>query len=108
MNNTQKLLQLAAENPDLPIVPMVDYDVVGDGYGFWLGYFGYCCVGEYACYGDRFYDDRDSLKEHYYEDNAEDFEDYFDDDLEDALDDATDHMWTKAIIVYINEYQGEE
>jgi hypothetical protein len=34
MTNTQKLLQLATENPDLPIVPMVDYDVVGDGYGF--------------------------------------------------------------------------
>ena len=102
MTNTQKLLQLATENPDLPIVPMVDYEVVGDGYGFWLGEFGSCYVGEYACYNDRYYEDRDELKEAYFGYNEEDFEGYFDDDLEEALDLATDHMWTKAIIVYIN------
>jgi hypothetical protein len=101
MDNTQKLLQLAAENPDLPIVPMVDYDVVGDGYGFWLGEFGRCEVGEYALYSDRYYDERDELKDDYYCTNAEDFEGYTDDDLEEALDLATDHMWIKAIIVYI-------
>lgn len=103
MTNTQKLLQLAAENPDLHIVPMVDYDVVGDGYGFWLGEFGHCEVGEYALYNDRYYEDRDELKDDYYCSNVEDFEGYTnDDDLEKALDLATDHMWTKAIIVYIN------
>jgi hypothetical protein len=102
MNNTQKLLQLVAENPDLPIVPMVYYDVVGDGYNYWLGTFGSCYVGEYACYNDRYYEDRDELKEAYFGYNEEDFEGYFDDDLEEALDLATDHMWTKAIIVYIN------
>lgn len=102
MTNTQKLLQLATENPDLPIVPMVDYDVVGDGYGFWLGEFGHCEVGEYALYSDRYYDERDELKDDYYCTNVEDFEGYTDDDLEKALDLATDHMWTKAIIVYIN------
>ena len=102
MTNTQKLLQLAAENPDLPIVPMVDYDVVGDGYGVWLGEFGYCYVGEYACYDDRYYEDRDELKDAYYCNNAEDFECYFEDELKDALDDSTDHMWTKAILVHIN------
>ena len=103
MTNTQKLLQLAAEHPDLPIVPMVYYDeVVGEGSGYWLGTFGSCYVGEYACYNDRYYDDRDELKEDYFNHNEEDFDDYFDDDLEEALDLATDHMWTKAIIVYIN------
>ena len=102
MTNTQRLLQLVAEYPDLPVVPMVDSDIIGDGDGYWLGEFGYCYVGEYACYDDRFYEDRDELKERYYDNNAEDFEDYFDDDLEEALDLATDHMWTKAILVYIN------
>lgn len=102
MNNTQKLLQLAAENPDLPIVPMVDYDVVGDGYGFWLGEFGYCHVGEYACYGERYYEDRDELKEDYFNHHEYEFEGLTDDDLEEALDIATDHLWTKAIIVHIN------
>jgi hypothetical protein len=104
MNNTQKLLQLAAENPDLPIVPMVYYDdVVGEGCGYWLCEFGDCYVGEYALYNDRYYEDRDELKDDYYCSNVEDFEGYTnDDELEKALDLATDHMWTKAIIVYIN------
>ena len=66
MTNTQKLLQLAAENPNLPIVPMVDYDVVGDGYGFWLGEFGHCEVGEYTLYKERYYDDREEFNDAYY------------------------------------------
>ncbi len=102
MNNTQKLLQLAAENPDLPIVPMVDYDVVGDGWGFWLGEFGHCEVGEYALYDDRYFDDRDELNDAYYCNNGEAFDGLPDQQIDEALTAATDHMWTKAIIVYIN------
>lgn len=102
MANTQKLLQLAAENPDLPIVLMVDYDVVGDGYGFWLGEFGHCEVGEYALYNERYYDDREDFNDTYYCDNEEMFEDLPVHQVDEVLKAATDHMWTKAIIVYIN------
>ena len=102
MTNEQKLLKLIAENPDLPVVPLVEYEVVGDGYGYWLGTFGYSYVGEYACYGERFYEDRDDLKEEYFNHNEYEFEGLTDDALEEALDIATDHMWTKAIIVHIN------
>lgn len=102
MNNTQKLLQLATENPNLPIVPMVDYDVVGDGYGFWLCEFGRCEVGEYTLYKERYYDDREEFNDAYYCDNMEMFEDLPGHQVDEAIKAATDHMCTKAIIVYIN------
>ncbi len=34
---TKELLKLIEENPDLPIVPMVDAEVIGDDSGYWLG-----------------------------------------------------------------------
>jgi hypothetical protein len=101
MTNTQRLLQLTAENPDLPIVPMVDYDVVGDGYGFWLGEFGHCEVGEYTLYKERYYDDREEFNDAYYCDNGEAFDGLSDQQIDETIKAATDHMWTKAIIVYI-------
>lgn len=67
----ETLLRLVAENPDLPIVAMVDCDIVGDDYGRWLASFGMCYVGEYALYEDRYYDDREEFKEAYYDYNDE-------------------------------------
>lgn len=66
MTNTEKLLQLVKENPQLPIVPMVYYEIVGDDYGRWIGKFGNCYVGEYALLDDRYFDDREDFKENYY------------------------------------------
>ena len=48
---------------------MVDYAIVCEDYGRWMGSFGYCYVGEYACYRDRFYDEREAFEEAYYDDN---------------------------------------
>lgn len=42
----QELLKLVAENPDLPIVAMVDWEVVGDDGGRWLGHFSRVELGE--------------------------------------------------------------
>lgn len=36
------LLELVKENPDLPVVPMVDSEVVADDYGYWMGRWGHC------------------------------------------------------------------
>ena len=47
-NNIKDLLTLIQENPDLPIVPMVDGEVVGDNsYNYWLGKWGNSYVTEY-------------------------------------------------------------
>lgn len=40
----EQLIQLIKENPDLPVVPMVYYDVVNDEYGYWEGKWGKCYV----------------------------------------------------------------
>ena len=47
--NREKLLQLIRENPELPVVAMVDSEVVADtGYGRWTGAFGYVYIAEYV------------------------------------------------------------
>lgn len=43
-----ELLELIEENPDLPIVPMVDGEIVGDdSCARWMGSWGGCHIGEY-------------------------------------------------------------
>lgn len=67
--NIARLIELATENPDLPIVAMVDGEIVGDDYGMWLGSFGDVRVGEYVLYDDRFIEDREEFTECYYDRN---------------------------------------
>lgn len=69
--NTETLLRIVAENPTLPIVAMVDSDVVYEDYGRWLASIGSVSVGEYACYNERYYDEREEFKEDYYDHNDE-------------------------------------
>lgn len=52
--NRDKLFQLMRENPDLPVVPMVDSEVVADdGYSSWMGYWGYVELSGYILTDDR-------------------------------------------------------
>lgn len=103
MNNTQKFIKLVQENPELPVVPMVDYEVVAEDCGYWLGNFGFCEVGEYTCYNDRFYDDKDSFIEDYYNDTYDDgrYDGLTDKEIDKLIAEETADWWTKAIIVYI-------
>ncbi len=41
------LLELMKENPDLPVLPFVDADVISDDSGYWLGSWGIMGVDEY-------------------------------------------------------------
>ena len=103
MNKSAELLKLVAANPELPIVPMVHYEIVGDdSYCYWLGSFGRCEVGEYALYKDRFYTDREELEETYGSDIANDHFDMSDEDFFNMVKEQTKDWWTKAIIVYID------
>lgn len=105
MNNkqTEQLIQLIKENPELKVVPMVDSEVVAEDYGYWLGNFGFCEVGEYTCYNDRFYDDKDSFIEDYYNDTYDDgrYDSLTDEEIDKLIAEETADWWTKAIIVYI-------
>lgn len=46
--NTKELLKLIEQNPDLPVVPMVDGEIVSDDFGYYLGAFGSATVDEFV------------------------------------------------------------
>ena len=73
----QLLLQLIKENSDLPVIPMVYYEVVDGDYNRWMGSIGDCYVGEYAILNERYYEDRDEFEEDYYDYNQEEINEQF-------------------------------
>ena len=130
--NEQKnmsFVNLVKKNPTLPIVPMVDAEIVCDNSGYWMGSFGHAAVGEYALYDERFFDDREDFKTRYFDRNDDDlcekfgYEPYISEfsvkqgrhtqeqleaneanekRLEEYLDKIAEETFTKAIIVYID------
>ncbi len=100
-----KLFKLMQENPDLPVIPVVDANLCGDGYALYMGSWGSARVDEYIIPSKKDYlrlksdgdvfdvlyaclsrKDFDALPQ-----NESDCRPYYD-----AL------PWVKAIIVYIN------
>lgn len=48
MSRIEELLKLVQENPDLPIIPIVDAEEVSDDiYNYWIGGWGHSKVTEY-------------------------------------------------------------
>lgn len=103
--NREELLRLMQEHPELPIVPMVDSDIVADDGGYWLGSWGSAQVDEYII-ADRteqflFKSDDDvfdTLERHL---SYEEFEALPETEAE--CRPYYDNLpWIKAIIVYIN------
>lgn len=103
MNNekTAELINLIKENPELPVVPIVDSEVVGDDGGNWLGSFGNCYVSEYAYYDDGYFDEHGELEEAYYNNHEEDYDGMSEEEIKKDLEEKTKDMWIKAIIVYV-------
>lgn len=109
---TAKLLKLASENPELPIIFEVDNEVIpNDEYGWYLGSMSNCCVGEYAILGEMVLDDRDEFKEKYYDYNCDELDEMFPGDcgnenaeLEKHLNKIADENFKTAIIVSISPY----
>lgn len=109
-DNLKELFTLIRKHPDLPIVAMVDSDIVADDGGFWLGEWGRCEVDKYIVhedYGVIFYDNGDP-------DIVDIFEKYFD-YAECGIDEEMPDKealplmkakidtlgWKEAIIIYI-------
>lgn len=97
------LLQLIQENPDLPIIPMVDTEVVcSDDFGSWLGSWGNARLDEYYHTDDRVY---------FREYDEEDLEQQIIDDYEEEITDeelekkakeiVASYEWIKCIAVRI-------
>ena len=45
--NREELFRLMKENPDLPVVPMVDGEICGDDSGYWMAGWGESRVDEF-------------------------------------------------------------
>lgn len=108
MSKTEELIKLIQENPDLPVVPMVDTELVADDcYAWWLGGWGWSKVIEYYIGREHIHfkddDQEDALVDMIgckYS-CTEDGRDVFDlsDEEWEALYESL--PWTKAIAVYI-------
>lgn len=109
--NLKELFDLIRKHPDLPIVAVVDSEVVAEeGYAYWLGSWGSCIVDKYIIhedYGVIFYDQGKP-------DTVDIFEKYFDyaecgidEEMPDEealplMKEKIDTLdWLEAIIVYI-------
>ena len=51
----EELFKLMQENPELPVLPMVDYEIIGEDCGRWLGAWGSSHIGEYLIGKERVY-----------------------------------------------------
>jgi hypothetical protein len=65
------LLELAAANPELPVVAMVNGEICYDGDCYWMGSFSSASIELIGLIGEHWYDDVDSFKEEYYDKYAE-------------------------------------
>lgn len=103
--NREELFRLMRENPELPVVPMVDGEIPGDDSGYWLGAWGGARIDEYLLTDDREWmvfksddDVFDVLERHLSEEEFEQLP-----ETEEACRAYYDALpWTKAIVVYIN------
>ena len=101
-NNLIKLIQ---ENPDLPVVPLVDGEIPGDDGGYWLGEWGSVRVDEYLLVSNN-----DMVVFKSDDDVFDTLERYLSSDEFEKLPETEEECkliydslpWIKAIIVYIN------
>lgn len=114
---TKELLQLVRENPDLPILPMVDSEIVAeDGYNWWLGSFGHSSIDEFVCteyHGDNRYfrkEEQDLIEEYIAEDVIDcEGENLSDEEIEKRAHEIAEALpWKKAILVWIGLPEVED
>ena len=97
----QKLMQLIQENPNLPIVPMVDYEVCcGEDHSYWMGGWGEAEVDKYYIDDERIW---------FYSDSLEDLVDQvIDQRFEDEWKDKTDEEMEKLAEGIVKGYKWVE
>lgn len=121
--NIKDLVKLIQENPDLPVISMVEQEAVSDEYGYTVASFGRAYLEEYALYNEGYYDDRESFKEAYYDYNTEELCKKFNYSprlpvnneennqnsclLDEYLDSIANQYFKKAIVVYIHPYEED-
>ena len=67
----KELIELVTQNPDLPIVAMVNGEVCWDDACYWMARFSSASIEMVGLIGERWYDDKESFKEVYYDKYSE-------------------------------------
>lgn len=105
-NKINQLLKLIKENPELKIVPMVDSEISGDDYSYYMGKWGTAEIDECYCTDGRIYfkkDDFEELIDKWIDDNYEKYPRSPDELLEErAIAEIDNLKWIKVIVVHIN------
>lgn len=99
---TRELFELIRDNPDLPILPFVDSEIVADdGYNRWIGSWGSSGIIEYIMV--EMYNDYPEIVE---KDDTEKYEEFLYDTTEMTEEEIQEHIngieWIKAIVVNID------
>lgn len=113
MNDTAKeFLKIVRENPDLPILPLVNCEVVpNDDYNWWLGSFGsarLCKCVNFSVHGsERVFtdDEQDDIEEYIADEMCDDVDcvNMTYEEIERLAHERAEALpWVKAIIVYID------
>lgn len=105
--NVNELIKLIKENPELEIVPMVDYDIVaGDDYSYWMAEWGTAKIDEYYHLDERIYFKEQDFEELVYDFTESNYKKYNNLTYEEfeqlAKEKINNLKWVKAIVVYIN------
>lgn len=105
-SNINQLLKLIKENPELEIVPMVDSEIGGYDYSYYMGEWGTAEIDEYHCSDERIYfkeQDFEELVDEFIDNNHEEYNDLTDEELEKLAEEKINNLeWVKAIVVHIN------
>lgn len=96
----EKLLKLVAENPELPVLPLVDYEVVGGDWGRWGGKWKDSHIGHYLIDRADIKFKEDGNMEEMVQRFTED-EEYYSMTKEQMKEFYNSLPWQKAIIVCI-------
>ena len=113
----QKFLELVAENPELPIVAMVDGEIVEDPGMMWLGSITGALVSDIGLIGTRYYDERYDFMDAYYSKYSETIAEKFgysnqdpkevrdaaEARIDEYLEKMADKYMKKAIVIYVRE-----
>lgn len=97
--NVKQALELIKENPELPIMPLVNYEVAaGDECMYWVGSWGKAEIDDYCTHDERVHFLSDGIDEL--------FEQFFGNTIEDASPEYRKKLvesmgWTKAIFIKI-------
>lgn len=99
--NFMQLFKLMQEHPELPVVPMVDSEVVADDCcTYWRGWWGHAEVTEYINGEERIFfkdDDEDTVLDGFKEYRSE-WEEWPDEKITETFNSLP---WIKCIVVYI-------